>query len=107
MKKEIQLNVMEELQSRLNGYCSDDIITCPNYIANHYLYPNLMPDTIWNCKDCIKMFKGIIDLNKCLNTAIRPCPCSIAMTGLFNLTSQDVLTRLDEYIEELKEELYG
>jgi hypothetical protein len=61
------------------------------------------------------MFEGIIDLTKCRDKyneiaelrVVRPCPCAIAMTKMFNFTTQDVLARLDECIEELEEKLYG
>lgn len=104
--KEEQLSTLEELQNRLNGSCSDDLDTCPYFIGH-----DLFRKHIWDCDDCKKMFVNVINLSECmkdsrLKTMTRPCPCSIAMTGLFKITTQDVLQRLDEYIEELRGELY-
>lgn len=90
-----KLSLMLELHNRLNGHCSMDLSTCPKWM--------LVEDqkNAWECSDCTAMFEGIIDLRKRVPTAdslLRtPCPCKYA--------PDIAISRLEEYIEELKQEV--
>lgn len=90
-----KLRIMLELSNRLDGKCSMALTTCPQLI----MIGNQISE--WTCDDCVAMFEGIVDLYS-LSLSMKPllrkpCPClrvpSIA------------ISRLEEYIEELKQEV--
>jgi len=90
----LYLKPLEELQRRLGGKCGENKRCCPYFITKG----------LWICKDCVEMFKDIADLQKEVGESekshVNPCPCCSKQ-----LSSEVVIARLEELIEELREEL--
>lgn len=90
-----KLKIMLELSDRLNGKCSMNLSTCPSFIE----LDNMI--NTWICDDCVNMFKGIVDIYALaraeLGIQYPPCPCK--------WVPDIAITRLEEYIEELKQEV--
>lgn len=88
-----KLEIMEELRTRLAGKCGG---ACPVRIFKSSHCIDLSSPYPWDCQDCIVEFgfiRGCED-KRCYSE----CPCKRGSNP------EEVFLRLDEVIEELKEE---
>lgn len=101
-REDCQLEILRKLLNRLGGQCSDHPSCCPEEIGEE-LYDTKY---FWHCKDCVAMFKSIVDLEELSDKPghmFSPCPCILSRDFPDELPGHVVIARLEERINELEE----
>jgi hypothetical protein len=107
-----KIEILKKLDKILNGKCDTSIFSCPLQIDRTLPIrfdngPTMNfakgRKNVWRCNDCVTMFIYSVDLEKTDIDDNPCCPCIFAKNNPTILSPDEVVYRVTEYIEELKE----
>lgn len=90
----IRIEILKRLHKKLNNKCSGSPTTCPRYILFKINFFGRCRDLYWDCRHCRNLF-GFLNPHKDFHR----CPCA------YGISSEIVILRLEEVIEEMQQEL--